>query len=174
MSGLQSRPTFEIQTELQPNEVLVRLRGIVELAPERFAGQFREGHGLLSIAKRERHFWSPWLHLDVRERSTESRQVAHVLFGRFSPHPTIWTGFMFSWLGLTVLTFFSAIFGCSQQLAGERPWGYWLIPAWILLAVTLWFAAQIGQRLAHVQLVELKQAVEESLESVAAGESRSD
>lgn len=70
---------------------------------------------------------------------------------------------MFSWLALAVLTFFSIVFGLSQQVIGQTPWAYLLIILWAALAALLWLSSQVGQKLAHEQMIELKQHVQHAL-----------
>lgn len=162
MSSVQVRPTFQISTELTPREVFTRLRRIVESSPAKFEGQFASRHAMLTIAKSDRHFWSPWLHVEMRSNQ-ESTESGREVFCRFSPHPSVWTAFMFSWLALAVLTFFSIVFGASQQIIGQPAWGYLLIPLWGVLGGILWVASQIGQKLSRIQMIELKKQVDESL-----------
>jgi hypothetical protein len=123
---------------------------------DRLDGQVARDHALVSFVESHRHFWSPWLHLELR-KSDSSRQI----YGRFSPHPSIWTGFMFSYLALAVTAFFACIFGLAQTLAGESAWAFWVMPACAVIAVLLWIAARTGQRLAHQQMVELTELVQE-------------
>lgn len=70
---------------------------------------------------------------------------------------------MFTYLALAVLSFFSMIVGLSQQLAGELPWGYALIPVFLLMAVVPWIASQIGQNLADSEMAELRKMILECL-----------
>lgn len=157
---IRLRPTFSIPTELASSEVFARIRRITVEQASQIEGQFTSRHAMLSIARANRHFWSPWLHIEIREG-----EVAKEIFGRFSPHPSIWTAFMFSYLVLATLILFSAMFGLSQQLAGESAWAYLLVPVWIAIALVLWIASQFGQKLAADQMKELKALVDECLTS---------
>ena len=151
---MQFRPTFSVELKSDPDEVLSRIRRSVLNEDDQFVGQFRSGHAMISIAESRRHFWSPWLHLDVRK----SEQGIN-LIGRFSPHPTVWTAIIFANLGLSVLFFFSLVAGVSQQLADELAWGYYVAPVWLLIAGLLFVSAQVGQRLAHDEMESLKHLV---------------
>ena len=123
-----------------------------------YRGQFAGDHAMISIVESERHFWSPWMHLEVRVGD-----AGPTVFGRFSPHPSIWTGFMFSYLSIAVIAFFAAMFGVSQQLSGQSPWAYYVIPGVLLLALILWFAAKTGQNLAQDEMKQMKARVEACL-----------
>ncbi|MEL7498303.1 MAG: hypothetical protein AAFN77_11890 [Planctomycetota bacterium] len=154
------QPTFSIETSLQSNQFVARLKHAVDEQSTEFMGRFTNDHALVAIVESDRHFWSPWLHLDVRRHES-----GNSVFGRFSPHPNIWTAFKFSYLGLLIATFFSFIGGWSQILAGESCWGFYLIPFWVVVGVLLWVASQVGQRLAIEEMERLKTLVQLCLES---------
>lgn len=135
-------------------EFSARTKTMIREESESLDGQVTRDHALISFVESKRHFWSPWLHLELRQ-SENSREI----YGRYSPHPSIWTAFMFSYLSLFVLTFFAAIMGCAQCIAGEQAWAFWIIPACLSLAVFLWLASRTGQSLAHDQMEELTERV---------------
>jgi len=113
---------------------------------------------MISIVESKRHFWSPWMHLEIRNDS-QRRMVA----GRFSPHPSIWTGFRFSFLGIGSLVFVAALFGISQQLSGQSPWAYIFIPIGLSVIALLWFISRTGQKLAREEMEQMKSRIEECL-----------
>jgi hypothetical protein len=152
------RPTFSLETELSSKEVMRCLQQTFQQNPQEYEGQFTRDHAMISYEVSKRHFWSPWLQLECREN-----EGLRELFGRFSPHPSIWTGFMFSYLSIGVIVFFAAMFGVSQQLSNQSPWAYYVIPVAISIATGLWIASQFGQRLAQVEMMQLKSRVEECL-----------
>ena len=160
MTSTLLRPTFKHQTTLSSEQVFDRLRGQADSSSGRFRIQVAGAQAMVSIVESDRHFWSPWLHLDIRQMES-----AREVFGRFSPHPSIWTGFMFAYLAMAVLTFFSAVLGTSQLIAGQTAWGFWLILIWILVCIALWIASQIGQRLATQQMEFLSNVVSDALQT---------
>lgn len=113
---------------------------------------------MISIDESKRHFWSPWMHLEIRQE--EGNRIVE---GRFSPHPSIWTGVMFSFLAIACLSFFAVILGMSQQLMGQTPWAYWLILLGISAAVLVWFVSKTGQKLAHEEMEEMRSRIEQCL-----------
>jgi hypothetical protein len=135
-------------------EFAARTKTMIHEQSELLSGQVTRDHALISFVESKRHFWSPWLHLELRQSETQRE-----IYGRYSPHPSIWTAFMFSYLSLFVLTFFAAIIGCAQCIAGEPPWAFWFIPVCLTLAILLWLASRTGQRLAHDQMEELTDRV---------------
>ncbi len=158
MSAVQMRPTFLLETESSEEEVIQCFKDFVSLSPDDYHGQFTGHHAVISIHDSKRHFWSPWMHLEIRDKS-QCREI----FGRFSPHPSVWTGFMFSYLAIAVLIFFAAVFGLSQQLSGQSPWAYSFIPLGLFVAAILWFASKAGQRLAYSEMKQMKLKIEDSI-----------
>jgi hypothetical protein len=149
------RPTFQLDTNMDPDVLIKRVRLAVSNAPLDYVGQFARRQAMISIHPAKRHFWSPWLHLDVRTEDT-----GNLIACRFSPHPSIWTGFVFSYLAIGVLVFFCLVLGVSQQIAGQPPWAYYGVPLGAAIATGMWFAAQAGQKLADDEMVRLKSLIE--------------
>lgn len=163
MSAVQLRPTFLLESELSSEHVVQRIRDSFSNHPDvttpgPYQGRFTGRHAMISIVESKRHFWSPWMHLEIRNDS-QRRMVA----GRFSPHPSIWTGFIFSFLGIGSLVFFAALFGISQQLSGQSPWAYVFIPIGLSIIALLWFISKTGQKLAHEEMEQMKSRIEECL-----------
>ncbi len=161
MSTVQARPSFTLTTELSEQELKKCLRQafaqpVAGAGESAWQSRFQGNHAMISIDETKRHFWSPWLHLELGQVDGK-----HLVHGRFSPHPSIWTGFMFSWLALAVLVFFGGILGVSQQLSGQTPWGYYIIPVCLGLAFLLWIASRIGQRLADEEMHQMKSRLAE-------------
>jgi len=162
MSVTQMRPTFSLETKMSAEEVIHCARLFVEERQAEYQGLFTVTHAMISIKESKRHFWSPYLHLELREEDSQK----HV-FGRFSPHPSIWTGFMFAYLVIVVLIFFSSIWGVAQLLLGNSPWAFYLIILEVLLAVVLWFGSKTGQKLAYDEMVLMKQTIESCIREKA-------
>lgn len=155
MSTVGLRPTFMLPWPFDATEAMRRVRHLVTTRPDELIAQVTEHHAMLAVPESKRHFWSPWLQLEVR-----TTDEGNFLFGRFSPHPSIWTGFAFSYLALGVLAFFSVILGLSQQFTQQLTWGYGLLVLWLAVAVTLWLVSQIGQRLSHSEMDALRALIE--------------
>ena len=96
ISTVEMRPTFQLESEQSSSEILRRIEDSVAQHPDEYQGKFAMETGMVSIHPTLRHFWSPWLHFHVQDMS--SHRLLHC---RFSPHPSIWTGIMFSYLSIT-------------------------------------------------------------------------
>ncbi len=168
MSAAQLCPTFPFESPLSEEELIRRIRASFSIQEDEheekadtrssseYHGRFTRGHAMISIDESKRHFWSPWMYLEIRQEE-ENRIVT----GRLSPHPSIWTGVIFSFLAIACLSFFALIFGMSQQLMGQTPWAYGLILIVICEAVSLWFFSKTGQKLAQE---EMRSRIERALQ----------
>ena len=164
MSTVQFRPTFYLKTQLGEEElknciIKAFTTGEDGSREETWHGQFTSHHAMISIDESKRHFWSPWMHLEFRK--VDDGQQIH---GRFSPHPSIWTGIMFSYLGLGVLIFFALMLGLSQQLSAQTPWGYYAIPVGLVAGCLIWIAARVGQNLARDEMRQMKARLEQCVD----------
>jgi hypothetical protein len=164
MSSVQFRPSFLLETRLGEEQLRHCLKRAFCGNPgnsggEVYHGQFARNHAMISIDESFRHFWSPWLHLEFR--SAEGGQQVHA---RFSPHPSIWTAFMFAWLSLAVLIFFAIMLAVSQHLSGQSAWAWYVIPACAGIGVLLWLVSRIGQNLARQEMQQMKKRLEACLD----------
>lgn len=174
MSAALLRPTFNFESKMSEEELTRRIRASFSLAGDEdqksdskklvgsksgFQGRFARGHAMISIDESKRHFWSPWLHLEIRDN--EDKRIVE---GRFSPHPSIWTAVVFSFLSVACLSFFAAIFGMSQQLMGQTPWAYCFILLGLFAGVVLWFVSKTGQKLAHGEMEEMRSRIKDCLD----------
>jgi hypothetical protein len=178
--SLHHRPTFALQlpqsahaVQLRLNEQLVDPRLEVKWARPPGGGSSADGeererlisHVLITFRQDQRHFWSPWLNLDLIERDGQ----AH-LSGRFSPHPSVWTGFAFAYMMLGVTTFFALVFSYSQWAIGSSPAALGVLPFTAAIAASMWWSAQIGQRLAREQMTQIRGLLDQALGELNAGD----
>lgn len=120
-----------------------------------------ERHFLVWIPDGERKLWSPWLHLDVEDGvDAPDGSDAARLFGRFTPAPSLWTGFMLGCLALATLLLGGGLFAYSQWLVGEEPWAWWLTVGAALGLVAAITASRVGQARARHQIERLVAVVD--------------
>lgn len=109
-------------------------------------------HMIVSMAKPEKHFWSP--EMDISFDELESGQSGiRILIG---PAAGIWTLFMFLYTALSVMAIAGMVLGYSQQILHQAAWGWWLVPAAALLAVIVYLAGRYGRYKARCQMHDLK------------------
>ncbi len=166
MSLAKMRPTFEMPSKLTQQQTVDRLCTLVDEDHHPIEGRVAGHCIMLVIPPNARHFWSPWLNIEVHEEDQGSS-----VHGRFAPNPSIWTGFMLTYIALITLISFAAIFGFAQFMMGQSPWALTLVPIFLGIAGALYWSSLVGQRLANDQMHELYDAVAAKLTENAPAES---
>jgi len=118
-------------------------------------------HITLKIPGNKRHFWSPWLNVEVEPQPDGSS----ILHARFSPHPNVWTSFALTYMAMMVVIMIGACFGLSQWWIDQRPTALWAVPAAVGVSACFYIASQIGQKLAHDEMVMLDEFLQKTVEA---------
>jgi len=147
------RPTFSIEFPLESAGAIERLSTLVDDHDYPIDGRIAGNHLMLVIPPARRHFWSPWLHIEVLEC-----EHGACVKGRFSPNPSVWTAFMLTYIALATLVFFAAMFGISQWMMNKPPSALTLAPIPIVAAIAMYWASLVGQKIADAQMRELYDA----------------
>ena len=147
------RPTFAIGFPIDSDSAMSRLETLVKDEDYPIDGRVAGNHLMLVIPPKRRHFWSPWLHLEVHEHDSGA-----MVKGRFSPNPSVWTGFMLTYIAMGTLVFFAGMFGVSQWMMDKPPSALMLMAIPILIAIIMYWSSLIGQRIADEQMRELYDA----------------
>lgn len=171
--ALALRPSFSVDLSVPSREAIDRISralsaGSLRLRRTRPPGGGRDTsaraqeHLALTVPAEQQHFWSPWLNIDISPRDGGT----HV-FARFSPHPSVWTGYMFGYLILTVVVVISLVVVAAGTLVegGSQLWALWVTGGAALAMAGMWWASQVGQRLARAQMEELRAAFDRALET---------
>ena len=157
-TSLSLRPTFDLDLEIPADQAAHRLGAIIGAGDGPIVGETVGNHLMLALARRDRHFWSPWLTIEIQPDDQRTR-----IHARFHPHPNVWTGYMLGYLGVGTATTFAAIFGFVQLTLGHTPWALWIAAIGILAALVMWLAARVGQGLAQEQMEILDTAVRKAV-----------
>ena len=155
------RPRFVLPTPLSPDEASARLDKLLHSEEGKVKGQSVKHHLMLSLRDQKHHMWSPWLQLEVR---SEIGQDETRVYGRFSPDPSIWMGFVLVYMTLGTLALFSLTFAVSQWMLQSPPSALWIVLGSAAVAFSMWTATRIGQGMAADEMTELQQAVEDCLQ----------
>lgn len=84
------RPRFKIELK-RDNESVLKEFEMSKFTQNNFIITRIDDHVFIKYPKHKQHFWSPQLHLEINEISSNSCLV----YGLFGPNPTVWTLFMF-------------------------------------------------------------------------------
>lgn len=132
------RPRFKMELEEDNQSVLQRFED-AKKAQTDFTVTRIDNHVFIKYPKKDQHFWSPQLHLEIDEVDKNSS----LLHGLFGPNPTIWTMFMF--LHFIVATLFIA-FGIWAYTNWSLNNEYIVQVSLMVLMVIIWFALYFGGR----------------------------
>lgn len=115
-------------------------------------------HFVLTVPEDQQRVWSPWLRVEVSQRGDGSHLAA-----RFSPHPSVWTLFAFSYLGLSVIFMISLCYAAALAMIGAAPWALAVSGATALVMLAMWGVSQLGQRWSRAQMEELRDELERAV-----------
>jgi len=154
------RPTFLMEVALPAEQAMDRLEAGMARAGRPVVVQRAGLHMTVTVDRGLRHFWSPWMNLEFDQPADASATGVHA---RFSPAPSLWTGFMMIYLTLTAAAFFATMFAAAQWMMGSPPTLLWGTLAGVLGCGAMWWISRVGQRLAHDQMVLLREILEKEL-----------
>ncbi len=155
-------PTFDIPLDRPRDEVAAQLSQWVAHAQCPFEGRALGNNLTLTVCDRDRHFWSPWLTLDVRDQP-DTASDACLVHGRFNPHPSIWSAVIFSGLALGAISGAALTWGLAQLLMDKTPSAWLVIPACFLLAGALYWISHLGQVVADPQMNRIRAGIDQAL-----------
>lgn len=159
MKAPRIRPVFELELADNPDRVMETLRARLHRCP-RCTGFSVGRHAELFVPEEEQRVWSPWLSVTADDGSAGGSRI----LGRFSPHPHVWTLYMFLAFGLGFALLVGVTWGYAQWAMGERPWALLSLPLGVVFAGALYAVSLAGQRLGHEQIERLEEALVELLE----------
>lgn len=154
-----SRTAIErLSAELAARPIMVKRSRPPGGGPER--GPRDDAHLVLTIPPAERHFWSPWLTVELSPRDGGTH-----LHGTFSPHPSVWTGFAFAYLALGAICAVALVLAGSAALLPDssQTWALWLAGGAALAMLAMFWASHLGQRLAAAQMELLRRELDDAI-----------
>lgn len=146
--SLVLRPTVHLPSALSADDLLARCEQMLGCQDCPCEGNVLGHHVTLKIHDADRHFWSPWLNIEIEPTA----QGGSILHARFSPHPNIWTMVALSYIAMSVVFMIGGCFGLSQWWIGQSPTALWAMPFALLVSAVLWVVSQIGQKLAAEEM----------------------
>ena len=152
------RPTFELDMVFGVEDTLRRLRAVIEQGPHpnresRIVGQTAGQHLTMTVHQEDRHFWSPWLSVHVYLSESEGATENDVkVWGRFSPHPRVWSAYLLGYVALAAIGMISFGWGLSQWSLDKPPVMLIGTGAAVLVAGVMLWSARVGQSLARKQM----------------------
>ena len=151
-SPIHLRPRFTIDLQSDKEQVVAKFKKALKDIDSRFPSRFVDGHIIIDVPKKDEHFWSPQLHLEV----VQTPQNRTILKGLFGPKPQVWTLFMFIHTAV----------GIAFLIFGVMLYAKWRLDEGIILPlmmtiflplfwVLLYFLGRIGKSTGHSQMDDL-------------------
>ena len=133
------RPRFKINLDRTNESALMAFEKAKKEQKEFIVSRI-DDNVYIKIPKREQHFWSPQLHLEIMEIEKDKCTV----FGLFGPNPTVWTLFMFLHFIVAGLFLSFGIWAYSNWSL-DNDFAIQLFIA--LMMIVVWFALYFGGRI---------------------------
>lgn len=161
-SPIHLRPRFTIDLDENSEIVIEKFKRALKYGNDKFPNRFVDGHIIIDVPKKEEHFWSPQLNLEI-ESLEENKSLLKGLFG---PKPQVWTLFMFIHfvVGITFLVFGIMLYvrlSLDESIVLPLMMTIFLPLFWVLL----YFLGRIGKSTGHHQMDDLHDLMTNILEN---------
>lgn len=158
MTSFRIRPRFQVVVPDEPAAIVEKLAAAIAQPDSPCTGRAIPGHAVLTMPAEAQHFWSPQLDLSI-----EAHPEGALIRGLYGPNPEVWLLFAFGY-GITgVLALFISIFGFTRVSLGMEAPILWILPVLGGLAVALYIASQLGQKLGAEQTFTLHHFFEKTV-----------
>ncbi|MDQ8201826.1 hypothetical protein [Pelagicoccus sp. SDUM812003] len=147
MISWKLRPSFRQELDLGSDEAQNRIVRHVQRDHSNFEIKSFPGFVCLRIPKEDRHFWTPRLNVSLEQTESGGTQVR----GTFGPNANVWALYLYGYLIVGIVGMFSGMFGACQLFVGLSAWGLWVFSGSLVIALALYLASRIGQRIAMPQ-----------------------
>lgn len=157
LNSFRVRPRFSEVVPYSREETKTRLLAALRNEPaDTFELRpFAEFIGI-HLAERDRRYFSPRLFLSLNARDNGTTEIE----GLYGPEIEVWSVFLYGYLATGMLGTLSGIYGAATLFIGDEPWAFYVTGTMAAIALTLYLAAQLGQKLGAHQTCQLHRAYE--------------
>lgn len=114
----------------------------------------------LDIPKHQQHYWSPELRISMEDNLAGEGTFLRCVVG---PRQNVWLLFVFIYGFLSMVTLFGGMYGLVKwENGGSGAW-LWCFPAALLLILSVYVVAKMGQRTGRDQMLHLVSVLYHSL-----------
>jgi len=160
MNKIAIRPRFNLEIKMPKYELITRISEEIKNCNGRCEINLLRNHIIFKIPEDMQHFWSPELSIEIEE--SEENSVLHCILG---PSSAIWTLFA-TFYGLSLFAgLIGIVLGFSQWSIGNYPYGFWLVPASVILIALAYLIAITGQKLSYNEMLFLRRKLERAIYS---------
>lgn len=150
------RPRVRFESGLSPDEFINIIKENLSKPEVECEGQIVSGFATIYPLQKNQHYWSPQLTLTIEEGETGS-----LVRGLYGPKPSVWTMFMFFYSFIGFITLIAIMISLSYWSLGLVSWIFWSVPALILVFLSLYLVAYLGQKFGHKQMVYVHKFLED-------------
>lgn len=145
------RPRFRLKSELSIKDIKEIIENGIK-DDKTVVGTVNMDYAIVKIPLKEQHYWSPELQVHLEKDYDSEDTILRCLVG---PKQTVWSLFMFVYIGLAMLTLFFGMYGLIQWQLGEFSNFVFVIPVGVLLLPSIYTFSKIGQKTGHDQMMHL-------------------
>lgn len=147
------RPRFKVELNNNKQSLLLAFEETKKTQTEFIVNRL-DDHVFIKLPKKEQHFWSPQLHIEINEVNKNSC----LLFGLYGPSPTVWTMFMFFHFIVACLFIAFSIWAYTNwTLKSSYALQVSLMLFMIIVWICLYFAARLGKASSKSEMIKLKE-----------------
>lgn len=152
------RPRIRVETEYTPDQLSALFRENLKQSASSIEGTVMSNFINIEPLKANQHFWSPQLAITI-----EKTEKGCLLRGLYGPKPSVWTMFVFFYSVIGFAALIVTMIGLSYWSLGKETTILWLVPVLILLFLSLYLVAYLGQKFGQKQMIYLHHFMEECL-----------
>ena len=153
------RPRFKFEVAAS-NETLLEGFEQTKSSQTEFIVSRIDDHVFIKFPKKDQHFWSPQLHLEINNED-DNKCIVNGLFG---PNPTVWTMFMFLHFIVAGLFFGFGIWAYTNAtLENSYAIQLFLTLFMVIIWFVLYFAGRIGRSKGMPEMHKLHAFMKETI-----------
>lgn len=146
------RPHFKLISSMQVYEAMQYAKNAIHNSnPEGVCGSFQHHYAYFKIPERYEHYGSPVLHVGFEKNEEGDGTLLQCMIGSTQG---VWAMFILVYGAIGILTLFGLFYGSTKyQVERDATW-LWTLPVALVLFLTIWISAKIGQRKGYHQMNE--------------------
>lgn len=152
------RPRIRVESVLTPDQIYENISENLEKYNPKIEGTVLPGYASISPSEADQHYWSPQLTITF-----EPKDYGSLISGLYGPKPQVWTMFVFFYSIIGFTTLIVSMIGLSYWSLDKDASVLWFVPLLILLFLSLYMVAYLGQKFGHKQMIYLHHFMEKCL-----------
>ncbi len=154
------RPRFKLYSALKEQEVIDHILKKIEDDPT-VTGKIRHNKIDISAPKKELHYWSPELHINIEKSEFKDGTCLNCMLG---PQHNVWATFVAIYTLIGLITFFGGMFALVKLQLGTVSNWLLLFPIALLLVAGVYLISYLGKKKGHPQSIHLLKFLYKSID----------